>query len=147
MNSHRFSHPLNKQKWANCMGGPAKMNNLGSRLSNAYGSGFWEGSEAVLESVWMIFGSFWAHVEFKNRLGSCLRGLCGLEFDFLASTATILKGLGEVLGRILEMFASSFSMWMSSWILIWFYDDLSLLFVPSRQAKVSKLHRKSCKNE
>ena len=65
-------------------------------------------SEVILNALWRpsgrIFRPFWAHVELKSRLGSSLRALLRLEFDFLSSTPTILEGFGELLGSIFEIF-------------------------------------------
>ena len=102
--------------------------------------------EVILNGFWRssgrIFGPFWAHVQLKSRLGSSLRALLSLEVDFLSSTPTILEGFGELLGSILEIFWYLWSMLISSCTLIWFSDDFSLIFIPSGQAKVSKLHGK-----
>ena len=94
-----------------------------------------------------IFGPFWGHVQLKSPLRSSLRAFLRLEVDFPSSTPTIWEGFGELLGSILEMFWYLWSMLTSSCILICFSNDFSLIFMPSRQAKVSKLHRRSCKNQ
>ena len=93
-----------------------------------------------------IFGPFWSHVEFRNRLGSFLRAVFRLEGHFLASTPTVFEGFGKVSGSILKIFCCLWSMLISSCTSIRFSNDFSLIIMPSGQAKVGKVHRRSCKN-
>ena len=53
---HWFSSRLDKQKWANCMGGPAKIKLSCCLLSNVFGNGFWMDFGVWLET---IFGPKW----------------------------------------------------------------------------------------
>ena len=94
-----------------------------------------------------IFEPFWGHVEFSHRLRSFLRASLRLQVDFLGSTPIIFDGFGEVSGSILKIFCCLWSMLISSCTSIRFSDDFSLIFMPSGQAKMSKLHGRSHKNQ
>ena len=53
-----FSYPLDKQKWANCMGGPAKIKLSCCSLLNVFGNWFWkdfgDGMEGFLRPDWPL---------------------------------------------------------------------------------------------
>ena len=62
----------------------------------------------ILDAFWKpcgrIFGSFWGHVELKNRLGSSLDAPIVSDLDLDSSTPPILEDFGGRLGRFLEIF-------------------------------------------
>ena len=107
--------------------------------------------DVILNGFWKpcgrIFGLFWGHAQLKSLLGSSRRAFLRLQVDLPTSTPTILEGFGEVLGSILEIFRCLWSMLISSCTVIWFSNDFSLISMPSGQAKMSKLHGRSYKNQ